>query len=260
MTLSPFSDVPSDELPSRRRVTTASMTWRVGTRACRFVLAFGMLSACSKCSPAGEPVAVQVPPNGNFTRVPGEPESEPIDPDSERRLVLGSDGQPIGEGGRARYTNTGWECPPGPEDTCENNGCGVHERVSCRANCDGYRTQYYTCENGSYSLRETLEPACQCAPKKLPAELAACSDRYVSVSPDGMSLSNACTLGLTCAGHELWVQCDSENDGTNPLPVLARSSRSEPWGRVPGRRPRCLLCCGRGVQQSPLTLRQATHK
>jgi hypothetical protein len=205
------------------------MTSWVRGRASLLVLVFGTPCGCSNCPPAAEPVAaapvplLPAPLDQNSTSgsdgapVPRGPASAPIVAERDKRLVLGSDGQPIGEGGPSRYTSGGHQCPPPAGSTCEigkNESCEVHDRVSCGPDCDGYRTQYYSCENGTWGLRKTGEASCDCAPKKLPFELAACTTRYVSVSPS-VSPNDGCSLGLTCAGRELWVECDGENDGTN---------------------------------------------
>lgn len=194
------------------------MRWWFCFRARTLVCVFGMLTACSKCPPAGEPVAPEARPQPSHS-TPGHIElgSLPI-AEPDKRVVLGSDGEPIGEGGPSRDTSGESPCPPPTGEACQTGkqkSCQVHERVSCRTDCDGYRSQHYVCENGSWSLHETREAACECVPKKLPAELAACTARYVSVSPSELSPSDGCTLGLTCAGREFWLECDGENDGTN---------------------------------------------
>lgn len=211
-----------------------------------FVLAVGLVGACSCSAPPREPIAgvsATSPPIENhdtdsdghgamapsasgegtggvsgppFTAPPATPGGAEAAP--EKEVVLGSDGQPIGVAERVRYTTGPGSCPPTDGETCpigKNERCEVHERVTCQPECRGYRTQRYTCENGSWGLRETLEAPCRCGPLKPSAALESCDVRYVSVNASSLSPTDGCTVGLSCAGHQLWVECDGENDGTN---------------------------------------------
>lgn len=204
-----------------------------------FMLAGGLVWACSCSAAPREPMAAvpatsapveshDTDPDSHGAMAPGVSRPPPAAPppatpwrDEEapkKELVLGSDGQPLGEAERVRYTTGSSSCPPPDGATCpvgKNERCEVHERVTCQPDCHGYRTQLYSCENGSWGQRGTREAPCRCGPQKRPAQLAGCSVRYVSVNASEHSQTDGCTAALSCTGGDLWVECDGENDGTN---------------------------------------------
>lgn len=201
-------------------------TWR---RLCLLVIVFGMPWGCagSKCTSTlerrssaaqGEAGAPTGPPE-HFAQVPGP----------------------------SSYSS-GWEACPPPQGPCTTMAdppdhverCGAYDRVACEPGCDGYRTQRYTCETDVWRLVESHEPACRCEPAKAYSELADCSVQYVNVRPSESSLTDHCTLALSCAGSELLLGCSAEHDGTNTsLCECWRDGRQERMvgGPTPGEGP-----------------------
>lgn len=151
--------------------------------------------------------------------------------------VLGRDGDPLARPAPGRYTSGGVPCPPRPGGTCdlrERQVCAVHDLVQCAAGCEGYRTQAFECKAGLWRATGTTEAPCVCKPELPRSALSSCTLRYLRVQPSDMSQTDQCAAALLCDGHDLWVECDAEQDGTGSSLCSCWRDRTEVQGANSG--------------------------